>query len=270
MTDLDSTCRPVVDTHAHLDDKRLIGELPAVLERARSAGVAQIVAIGIDAKSSISVVGMAAAHPGVFAAVGVHPNEVAVHGAADWPRVAELATHPRVVAIGETGLDRHWHDTPFDQQLAYFDHHLELAHRLDLPVVIHSRDCQRELISHLQRLDRPVHGVLHSFAGSWDEAEDLLAIGLYLSFSGMITYTNKSLESLRDVAARAPLDRLLVETDSPYLSPHPFRGKTNEPAKVGWMASRISELRSMTAADVATATSANARRLFRLGEDDRL
>ena len=185
----------------------------------------------------------------------------------DWAAVVDLAERPEVVAIGETGLDRYWDRTPFPVQQEWFDRHLELAHQRDLPVVIHCRDCQRDIIEQLRSLGRPVRGVLHSFTGTWDDAQAFLDLGLHLSFAGMLTFTNKSLDALRDVAARVPLDRLLVETDSPYLSPHPFRGKTNEPARVALTARRLAEIRGISPAELARITTANARRLFGLPDD---
>lgn len=255
---------PLIDTHAHLDDPRLAADLDGVLARALEVGVVQVVAIGTTAEDSASVVRLARTRPGVLAAVGIHPNEAAGAGEADWSAVLELAGQPEVVAIGETGLDRHWDRTPFSVQQEWFDRHLELAHRLELPVVIHARDCTRELIDQLRGLGRPVRGVQHSFTGTWDDARDFLDLGLHLSFAGMITYTNRNLDALREVAARVPLDRILVETDSPYLSPHPFRGRTNEPARVAVTARRIAEVRGISPAELARATTENARRLFAL------
>ncbi|MHB1562426.1 MAG: TatD family hydrolase [Isosphaeraceae bacterium] len=256
--------QPLIDTHAHLDDHRLAADLDGVLARAHAAGVVQVVAIGTTAVDSASVVRMAEARPGVFAAVGIHPNEAAGANDADWSAILELAGHPEVVAIGETGLDRHWDRTPFAVQQEWFDRHLELARRLDRPVVIHARDCTRELIDQLRALGRPVRGVQHSFTGTWDDARDFLDLGLHLSFAGMVTYTNRNLDALREVAARVPLDRILVETDSPYLSPHPFRGRTNEPARVAVTAQRLAEVRGIPAAELARATTENARRLLAL------
>ena len=181
-----------------------------------------------------------------------------------------LAAEPRVVAVGETGLDRHRDRTPFDLQQEWFDRHLELALARDLPVVIHCRESERDIIDTLARLGRPVRGVLHSFTGSWDDAQALLELGLHLSFAGMVTFRNKGLDPLREVVARVPLDRLLVETDSPYLSPHPHRGRTNEPARVALTAGRIAQLRGLAPAELARATTENARRLFVLPDDDLL
>ena len=257
----------LVDTHAHLDDPRLKSRIAEVLEAARLAGVVQVVAIATTAEDSRSVVDLATGHPGVFAAVGIHPNESGEAGPGDWGRIVELASCHEVVAIGETGLDRHWDRTPLDVQRDYFGRHLDLALRLDRPILIHSRECHRDIVDQLAALGRPVKGVLHSFTGNWAEAEELLALGLHLSFAGMVTFANKSLDPLREAAARAPIDRILVETDSPYLSPVPHRGKDNEPARVVHTAAKVAEVRGVSVEELAEATTANARRLFGIRPD---
>jgi TatD DNase family protein len=258
---------PLVDTHAHLDDERLRADLDSVLNRAVCAGVEQIIAIGTTGETSAAAVELARAHAGVFAAVGIHPNDAAESGQRDWPRIADLIVRPGVVAVGETGLDRYWNRTPFPEQQAWFDRHICLAHERNLPIVIHSRDCQGDIIKQLRGHGRPIRGVMHAFTGSWDEAQAYLELGLHVSFAGMVTFTNKGLNGLRDVAARVPLDRLLVETDSPYLSPHPHRGQTNEPARVALTAARLAEIRGVSLVDFARITTTNARSLFRLPED---
>jgi TatD DNase family protein len=257
----------LVDTHAHLDDERIRVDLEGVLNRADCAGVGQIIAIGTTAATSAAVVEFAQSYRGLYASVGIHPNDAAQAGRRDWPVITDLMNRPKVVAVGETGLDRHWDRTPFSEQQAWFDRHLRLAHEQDLPIVIHSRDCQSDIIEQLKALDRPVRGVMHAFTGTWDDAQAYLELGLHLSFAGTVTFTNKSLGPLRDVASRVPLDRLLVETDSPYLSPHPCRGQTNEPARVVLTASRLAEIRGISVAEFARITTINARRLFRLPED---
>jgi TatD DNase family protein len=254
----------VIDTHAHLASPKLAADLDAVLARATEAGVAEIVAIATTAQDSVEVVSLASRYPGVFAAVGIHPNDAAEAEPGDWATIERLASALRVVAIGETGLDRYWDRTPFALQQEWFERHLVLAARLDLPILIHSRDCQADVIELLSRRPGPVKGVQHSFTGTWEEAEALLALGLHISFAGMVTFENKALDSLRDVAARVTLDRLLVETDSPYLSPHPFRGKRNEPARVVVTAEAVARARGVGYEEIATATTANARRLFAL------
>jgi TatD DNase family protein len=261
---------PLVDTHAHLDDRRLRPEIGDILARARSEGVVQVVAIATTAGDSASVLDLAASHRGVFAAVGIHPNDATEAAPGDWEKVIALANHPRAVALGETGLDRYWDRTPFPLQQDYFARHLDLAHRLDRPVVIHCREAEDDILGQLRALGRPVRGVLHSFTGDWDHAQAFLDLGLHLSFAGMLTFANKTLDPLRDAAARAPLDHILVETDSPYLTPHPFRGKTNEPARVVHTANRLAEVRGISLETLARATTANARRLFSLPDDELL
>ena len=254
----------LVDTHAHLDDARLKPRIRAVLDAARAVGVVHVVAVATTAEDSAAVVALARDHRGVFASVGIHPNEASRAAPEDWERVVALASAPGVVAIGETGLDRHWDRTPFDLQRDYFGRHLRLARDLGLPVIIHSRDCHRDIVAQLEGLGRPVSGVLHSFTGTRDEAGEILGLGLHLSFAGMLTFANKALDELREVAATVPLDRILVETDSPYLTPHPFRGKDNEPARVAITAARLAEVRGLSLGELAEATTANARHLFRI------
>jgi TatD DNase family protein len=261
---------PLVDTHAHLADPGLTRDLAGVLERARAAGVVQIVAIGTDAVDSAKVVALASAHRGIFAAVGVHPNDAARARLEDWVQVTSLSAHDRVVAIGETGLDRYRDRTPFPVQQEWFARHLDLASQRNLPVVIHCRESERDIIDQLAGLGRPIRGVLHSFTGDRHHARAFLDLGLHLSFAGMLTFTNKALDVLRDAASTVPLDRLLVETDSPYLSPHPFRGRSNEPGRVAFTAERLAQVHGLTPDELARLTTANARELFNLSHDDLL
>ena len=257
----------LVDTHAHLTDGRLHSRLNEVLSHCVENEVLQIVAVATTAADTLETLAVARSHPGIYASAGIHPNEAAEAQANDWDRVAEVARLPEVVALGETGLDRHWDRTPFPLQQDYFARHLSLAHELDKPVIIHSRDCHADVIEQLRQLGRPIKGVLHSFTGSLDEAQAFLDLGLHISFAGMITFANKALDPLRDVSAAIPIDRLLVETDSPYLTPHPFRGKTNEPARVVYTAAKLAEVRGMLLPKLAAATTQNAQRLFNLPSD---
>jgi len=255
----------LIDTHAHLDDEQFRDDLPPVLDRARAAGVVRIVTIATAASSSAACVALAARHPALAATVGIQPNNVAGEPAGAWDEVPRLVTRPEVVAVGETGMDRHWDTTPFAQQEDFFARHLELARRHSLPVVIHCREAEADVVRMLRAdHDRhgPVRGVMHSFTGDWATAEACLALGLYISFAGMVTYKNA--QALRDVAARVPRDRLLVETDSPYLAPVPLRGKRNEPANVVHTAACLAGLHGMTAEAFAGQTTRNARALFGL------
>jgi len=268
MTQTPPPFGPLVDTHAHLDDDRLRSKLDEVLESARTAGITQILAVATTAADSVRVVALAHDHRGVFATVGFQPNNVAEAVEGDWERIVELAKRPRVAALGETGLDRYWDRAPFNQQQDWFDRHLRLAHELDLPVVIHCREAEADIVAQLAALNRPVRGVLHSFTGSIADAERFMELGLHISFAGMLTFNNRKLDALRDAAAAVPLDRLLVETDSPYLSPHPLRGRPNQPAHVAWTALKLAELHGLTPEELAAATTANARKLFALPADD--
>ena len=204
--------------------------------------------------------------PNVHAVVGVQPNYVHETAPDDRDAIRVLATHPRVVAVGETGLDRYWDHAPLDLQRAWFDWHLNLAGEVGKPFVIHCREAEAEVVEQLRTFagGRELSGVMHSFAGDRATADACLALGLHLSFSGMLTYSKN--DALRAVAAAAPADRLLVETDSPYLTPHPLRGKQrrNEPALVVHTAAVLAEVRGVTPDEIARLTTANARRLFRL------
>ncbi len=263
-------CGALVDTHAHLDDRRLRDDVASVLDRARKAGLIQIVAIGTTAMDSASVLEIARRNPGVFAAVGIQPNHVAEAQPADWFRIVELASQPRVVAVGETGLDRYWDFTPFSQQQDWFDRHLAMAQQCDLPVVIHCRNCEADVIEQIRRTRRQVRGVLHSFTGTRDHAAAFLDLGLHISFAGMVTFSNKSLDGLRAAAASIPLDRILVETDSPYLSPQPVRARPNQPAHLAWTVHYLARLLDLAPAELARITTANAQHLFELPAQDSL
>jgi len=254
------------DTHAHLDEERFAGDLDAVLGRAREAGVVAVLAVGTSAASSQHTTRLAERYDGVFAAAGIQPNSAAEAAPGDFDHVAALAEHPRVVALGETGLDRHWDFTPFDLQQDYFDRHLRLAQQRGLPVVIHCREAEADLVPMLREAvgRGPLTGVLHSFSGDEAFAAECLRLGLYISFAGQVTYTNKKFEPLRGVARTIPDDRILVETDSPYLVPHPLRGRANrnEPAHVALTSKCLAELRGVTPDAFAAQTTANARRLL--------
>ncbi len=254
------------DTHTHLDQDEFAEDRPEVIRRAREAGVERILVVGISADSSEAAVALAQQHPGVFAAVGIHPNYAAQARPEDWQRVLKLLDHPRVVALGETGLDRHWDFTPFELQQEYFRRHLELSQQTGLPVVIHSRDCDQDILQALHQAARsgPLRGVMHSFSSSWDVARECLQMGLYIGFAGMVTF--KRNEALRAVAAQVPADRLLVETDSPYLAPVPKRGKRNEPAYVVHTAQCLAQVRGLELEQLAQLTTENASRLFARAE----
>jgi len=254
----------LIDTHAHLDQKELAADRPALLERARAAGVEAILSIGVNAATSLAAQQLAEQTSEVFAVVGIQPNYTAEVQAGDWERIVELAGRAKVVALGETGLDRYWKDAPFDVQQDYFDRHLRLSQQLDLPFVVHMRECEADVLEMLREARRrgALRGVMHSFTGTVEGAAECVALGLHISFAGMVTY--KKSDALRAVAASVPADRILVETDSPYLSPEPLRGKRNEPANVVHTATRLAEVRGESLPAFFAQTTANARALFRL------
>jgi TatD DNase family protein len=256
---------PLIDTHAHLDAEQFADDLPAVLDRARAVGVETMIAIATSAPSSAVCVSLAARHGELFATVGIHPNNIMQASPTAWDEVLALVENERVVGIGETGLDRHWDDTPFPVQEEYFVRHLELARRCHRPVVIHCREAEADMLRVLQaEFDRhgPIRGVMHSFVGDAAMAGACRAMGLHLSFAGMLTYKNAA--TLRETAAQQPLDRVLVETDSPYLSPVPLRGKRNEPAHVVHTAACLAGLLGIAVERLAEQTTHNARQLFGL------
>jgi TatD DNase family protein len=252
------------DTHTHLFDDRFRSDLPAVLARAASAGVEGMLCLGIDCESSLESVRIAKEHPLVFAAVGIQPNSAAEAKPGDWDEIVRLAeSEPRVIAIGETGLDRYWDCTPFAMQEDYFARHMELARRLNKPFAIHCRDAEADTVRMLRaEFDRhgPIKALMHSFSGNLATARACLDMGLFISFAGMLTY--KTAQNLRDVAKEVPLDRLLVETDCPYLPPVPHRGTRNEPAFVVHTADCLAEAKGVPPQAVYETTTRNARRLL--------
>jgi TatD DNase family protein len=251
------------DTHAHLDQPEFDADRAEVLSRAREAGVEHIIAIGISADTSAACVKLAESCDGVYAAVGMQPNYLAEAKPGDWDRVVSMLDQPGVVAIGETGLDRYWDFTPFDVQQDYFDRHIRLSQERGLPFIVHMRDCDEDILVMLReaRERGPLNGVMHSFTGGRAMADECLAMGLYISFAGMVTF--KKSDGLRAIAAAVPDDRILIETDSPYLSPEPVRKiKRNEPAHVRYTAACLAEIRGTTLEAFAARTTASAKRLF--------
>jgi TatD DNase family protein len=243
----------LVDTHAHLTDPRFAGEIGEVLERAREAGVYVVVTVASNLADSEQTVALAGAHSGVYATIGIHPHEASSATPQSFERLRELVTH-RVVAIGETGLDFHYDTSPRPIQREVFSRHLELARELNLPVVVHARDADEE-VSEIIRSAGWQRGVLHCFSSGRPLLESALELGWYISFAGMITFTKwESADLLRSV----PLDRLLVETDSPYLAPVPHRGKRNEPAFVRLVVERAALLRGESTETLIATTTANA------------
>jgi TatD DNase family protein len=258
----------LIDTHAHLDEPAFDLDRAEVVARAYEQGVVRIVTIGTTAASSRLAARLAAEYKAVYAAVGIQPNYAAAAAAGDWEAIEELAGAPKVAAIGETGLDRYWRETPWDLQIDYFDRHLALAARLGLPFIVHCREAEAEVLHQLRRAAQrgPLRGVMHSFTGSAQTARQCVELGLYLSFAGMATY--KKSQALRDIAREVPIERILVETDSPYLAPQPMRGKRNEPSFVRVTANCLADALGMPHDEFARQTTQNACRLFGLSLDE--
>lgn len=253
----------MIDTHCHLDFDRFDDDRDAVVARAAAAGVTRIIVPAVDRENCAPVVALAQQYDGVYAAVGIHPNSTAGFASGWLGMLRDLAQQPRVVAIGEIGLDYYWDRVPPQTQHRAFAAQLELAAELGLPVIVHNRDSSEDVIRLLRQsplAGREGAGVLHSFSADWQTAVSALDLGFYLGFTGPVTY--KKADDLRRIVAQVPLDRLLVETDAPFLTPHPHRGKRNEPAYTALVVERIAAIRGMETAVLAAQTTANAERLF--------
>ncbi|MCC7366852.1 MAG: TatD family hydrolase [Chloroflexi bacterium] len=254
----------LIDTHAHLMDTAFANDLPAVLERAAKAGVVALVCVGYDEPSSFAAVELAEQYPQLVAAVGVHPNASGAAAPGAFERLAKLARHPRVVGIGETGLDNFRKRTAPAIQQEWFRRHLDLAAELDLPVIVHNRDADDDVAPIIAEWAQATggRGVLHCFSGDDAMLVAGLDAGFTVSIAGPITYKNAGDAPAR--AARVPLDRIVVETDCPYLPPHPHRGQRNEPAHIRLTASRLAGLHGVPVETFEDASTRNAVRLFPL------
>ena len=258
----------LIDTHCHLDFERFDEDRDEVVVRATAVGVQRIIVPALDLQNCETVLALTERYEGVYAAVGVHPNS-----SADWQdgwigALREMAQAEKVVAIGEIGLDYYWDDVPKPVQHRALGQQLELAAALGLPVIIHNREASGDVLALLRESPlayRENAGVLHSFSADWETAVAALDMGFYLGFTGPVTF--KKAAELRQIAVKAPLDRILVETDAPFLTPQPYRGKRNEPAYVRFVAERIAAERGLDTAVFAQHTTENAQRLFGVMRD---
>ncbi len=253
----------MIDTHCHLEMDAFDSDREDVIDRAQKAGIEAIITIGSDKESNNKVLALAEKYPFIYATVGIHPHDAKDFDDNTYNSVKALAENKKVVAIGETGLDYHYNNSPRDVQRKVFIKHLELAKETGLPVVVHSRDAQDDTIQILKDTFTS-SGVLHCFSGDKDMAERLMAMGFYISFAGPVTYKNA--QRLREVVKIVPDDYILIETDAPYLSPVPFRGKRNEPAYITQTAQMIAEIINITTEDISRITDLNAKRLFSIGK----
>ncbi len=252
----------IIDSHCHLNLLDLApfeGSLLAALQDSRDRGVGSFICIGVDLDTQPAVMAIAAAHEDVYATVGIHPNHVVA--SMDYERLRYYATQPKVVAIGETGLDYHYTPETAVLQQASFELHIQLAKDLGLPLVIHTREARSDTLDLLSQAG-PQAGVMHCFTEDWSTAKRALDLGFYISFSGVLTFKNA--HALREVAAQVPLDRLMVETDSPWLAPVPHRGHSNRPGYVVEVARVLAELRGVSLEEMTAITVTNTRTLFNL------
>ncbi|MCL4459867.1 MAG: TatD family hydrolase [Chloroflexi bacterium] len=260
----------MIDTHVHLDAPEFDSDRDSVLKQASAAGVEQIITVGVDLKSSRMAIALAESHKGVYAAVGIHPHSASAWSPAEMEAIARLARHSKVVAIGETGLDYYRTLSSKEKQRLSFEAHLALARELALPVIVHDREAHDDVLAILsgwaeenkRTKGLTIGGVLHNFSGDMAMAESAIFLGFHLGIGGVVTFNNA--RRLVEVVRGVPLTHLLLETDSPYLTPHPWRGRRNEPANLTYVLSRVAELKKMATETLNMITTENAQRLFAL------
>lgn len=252
------------DTHAHLNDPKFDEDRERVIERAQEVyNVSQIVNVGYNRETIPSCLELAETYDFIYAAIGWHPHDAEHMREEDLAWIEQLAAHEKVVAIGEMGLDYYWDNSPRDVQADVFRRQIDLAKRVKLPIIIHDRDAHEDVVRILQEEHaEEVGGVMHCFGGDWDVAKQCLELGFYIGFDGPITF--KKADDVREVARKVPIDRLLIETDCPYLAPEPKRGKRNETGYVSYVAEKMAEVRGMQTEQLAAQTTENACRLFNL------
>ncbi|NLK07440.1 MAG: TatD family hydrolase [Firmicutes bacterium] len=251
----------IVETHCHLNNEQYISDLPAVLERARTIGVIQFMNVGWDLPSSEKAVQQAELFPDMKAVIGIHPHDASTASDEALTQLEALAANDKVAAWGEIGLDYYYDNSPRDIQRQAFRRQMAIAQQLDLPIVIHSREATQDTLAVLKEF-APLHGVMHCFSGSWETAEICIDMGLYIGFAGPITFKNA--RRLREVVTNVPLERIVVETDCPYLSPEPVRGRRNEPANLSHILAKLANLKQREMEEVAQITTVNAKNVFRL------
>lgn len=253
-----------IDSHAHLDDKRFDEDRDILIKGLKDNGIDIAINIGADLQTSINSVELSKKYEHIYASVGIHPHSADEADDKALKKIKELADNEKVVAIGEIGLDFYYDNSPRDEQRKCFKEHLRLAKELNLPVVIHSREASQETFDIIQEAqDGTLRGVMHCYSGSVEMAEEYInKLGFYISIGGPVTFKNARI--VKEVAQFVPLDKLLIETDCPYLTPEPYRGKRNEPMYVKYTAAEIAKLRGITVEELAEATSRNARELFKI------
>lgn len=254
------------DSHTHINDKQFDGDRSEVLRRAREEyGVSRILNIGFNRETIRATLALAEAYDFIYAAVGWHPHDARDCTVEDLDWLESLTEHPKVVALGEMGLDYYWNHSPRGVQESVFRQQIRLARELELPMIIHDRDAHEDVVRILrEEKAEEVGGVMHCFSGDWETAEQCLNMNFMIGLGGPVTFKNAKLP--KEIARKVPLDRLLVETDAPYLAPHPYRGKRNETGYVRMVAEAIADIRGLSLEEVARQTAANANRLFRIDD----
>ncbi|KAA1036186.1 TatD family hydrolase [Macrococcus equipercicus] len=253
----------LIDTHVHLNADQYDEDLTEVIDRARAAGIDRMIVVGFDEKTIKRTMTLIDEHDFLYGVIGWHPVDAIDFTDDYYEWIKELAKHPKIVALGEMGLDYHWDKSPKDIQKTVFKRQIALAKELKLPIVIHNREATQDVVDILKSENAAeVGGVMHSFSSSPEMCDEVLKLNFIISLGGPVTFKNA--KQPKEVAVHVPLDKLIVETDAPYLTPHPYRGKRNEPAYVKLVAEQIAELRGISYEELAAATTANAERLFNL------
>lgn len=251
------------DTHTHINAEEFKDDLEDVMDRAKHAGIEAMVVVGFDRPSMEGVRPLIERYDQVYGAVGWNPVDAVDMTDKDLERIEELLNHPKMVALGEIGLDYHWDKSPKQVQKDVLKRQIHLARKLGLPIIIHNREATEDTIAVLREEHaEEVGGVMHCYSDNWAWARKCIALNFYISFGGPLTFKNAPL--VRETAAQVPLDRLLIETDCPYLSPHPFRGKRNEPARVKLVAEKLAEVKGLSYDEIARITFENAKRCFHI------
>lgn len=255
----------LIDTHVHLNAHQYDEDLEAVIQRARDGGIDRMIVVGFDEETIKRTMELIDTYPFIYGVIGWHPVD-AIDYTDDYEAwIKELVKHPKIVAVGEMGLDYHWDKSPKDVQKEVFKRQIALAKEVNLPIVIHNREATQDVIDILKSEGASeVGGVMHSFSGSKEICDEVLKLNFMISLGGPVTFKNA--KQPKEIAKHVPLNRLLIETDAPYLTPHPYRGKRNEPAYVKLVAEEIADLRGIMYEEVAKETTKNAERLFKLSE----
>ncbi len=248
------------DSHAHIDDEKFDSDREEVIQRAIDNGVTGIINVGASMESSARSIALAEKYEGIYAAVGIHPHDAKDALDTDYEQLIRWAAIDKVVAIGEIGLDYYYDFSPREVQRSVFIRQLDVARQTNMPFIIHDRDAHGDLLEILKKEAKGLKGVLHCFSGSLEMANEVIKMGLYISIAGPVTFKNAA--KLPEIVAKVPLEYLLVETDSPYLTPQPYRGKRNEPAYVKLVAEQVAKLRGIEMDSLAKATSENAKKIF--------